>query len=101
MTFKRLELSNEGEVVVFPRELIRMFFVNVSSYFLAEGDYVAMGSKRRPEANESFKTFTGASNVADFARFLAEEGMSQVTISNYCRVVRTPAGERQRKLPMI
>jgi len=89
MTFKRLELSNEGEVVVFPRELIRMFFVNVSSYFLAEGDYVAMGSKRRPEANESFKTFTGASNVADFARFLAEEGMSQVTISNYCRVIKS------------
>ena len=46
--FKRMELSNEGEVVVFPRELIRMFFINVKSYFLAEGDYVAMGSKRRP-----------------------------------------------------
>lgn len=89
MTFKRLELSNEGEVVVFPRELIRMFFVNVGSYFLAEGDYVAMGSKRRPEANEAFKTFTDASNVADFARYLAEEGMSQVTISNYCRVFKS------------
>lgn len=88
MTFKRLELSNEGEVVVFPRELIRMFFVNVSSYFLAEGDYVAMGSKRRPEANEAFKTFTDSSNVADFARYLADEEMSQVTIGNYCRVIK-------------
>ena len=88
MTFKRLELSNEGEVVVFPRELIRLFFVNVSSYFLAEGDYVAMGSKRRPEANEAFKTFTDSSNVADFARYLADEGLSQVTIGNYCRVIK-------------
>lgn len=88
MTFKRMELSNEGEVVVFPRELIRIFFVNVSSYFLAEGDYVAMGSKRRPEANEAFKTFTDSSNVANFARYLADEEMSQVTIGNYCRVIK-------------
>lgn len=88
MTFKRMELSNEGEVVVFPRELMRIFFVNVSSYFLAEGDYVAMGSKRRPEANEAFKTFTDSSNVANFARYLADEEMSQVTIGNYCRVIK-------------
>lgn len=88
LTFKRFELSNEGEVVVFPRELIRMFFLNVDSYFLAEGDYVAMGSKRRPEANEAFRTFTDAANVALFARHLADEGMSQVTIGNYCRVVK-------------
>ncbi len=88
MTFKRLELSNEGEVVVFPRELIRMFFVNVSSYFLAEGDYVAMGSKRRPEANEAFKTFSDASNIENYARYLADKEMSQVTIGNYCRVIK-------------
>lgn len=86
---KRMELSNEGEVVVFPRELIRMFFINVQSYFLAEGDYVAMGSKRRPEANEAFKTFTDTANVAEFAKYLADEGLSQVTIGNYCRVVKT------------
>lgn len=85
---KRMELSNEGEVVVFPRELIRMFFINVQSFFLAEGDYVAMGSKRRPEANEAFKTFTDSANAAEFARYLADEGMSQVTIGNYCRVVK-------------
>ena len=85
---KRMELSNEGEVVVFPRELIRMFFINVQSYFLAEGDYVAMGSKRRPEANEAFKTFTDAANVAEFARYLGDIGMSPVTIGNYCRVIK-------------
>lgn len=85
---KRMELSNEGEVVVFPRELIRMFFINVQSYFLAEGDYVAMGSKRRPEANEAFKTLTDAANVAEFARYLGDIGMSPVTIGNYCRVIK-------------
>ena len=37
--------------------MTRMFFINVGSYFLNTGDYVAMGSKRRPEANEAFKRF--------------------------------------------
>lgn len=87
--FKRKQLSNEGEVVVFPRELIRMFFINVQSYFLAEGDYVAIGSKRRPEANESFRIFTDISNISRFAKHMADEDKSQVTISNYCRVVKT------------
>lgn len=86
--FKRMELSNEGEVVVFPRELVKMFFINVQSFFLAEGDYVAIGSKRRPEANEAFKTFTDTANIAEFAKYLADKGMSQVTIGNYCRVVK-------------
>ena len=86
--FKRMELSNEGEVVVFPRELVKMFFINVQSYFLAEGDYVAIGSKRRPKANEAFKTFTDTANIAAFARYLANKGMSQVTIGNYCRAVK-------------
>lgn len=100
--FKRMELSNEGEVVVFPRELIRIFFINVQSFFLAEGDYVAMGSKRRPEANEAFKTFTDSANVAEFAKYLADEGMSQVTIGNYCRVIKNLISEgtitRNRKI---
>lgn len=87
--FKRMQLSNEGEVVVFPRELTRMFFINVQSYFLAEGDYVAIGSKRRPEANETYKIFTDTTNIAKFARHMATESKSQITISNYCRVVRT------------
>lgn len=86
--FKRMELSNEGEVVVFPRKLVKMFFINVQSYFLAEGDYVAIGSKRRPQANEAFKTFTDTANIAEFAKYLADKGMSQVTIGNYCRVVK-------------
>lgn len=85
---KRMVLSNEGEVVVFPRELLRMFFINVKSYFLAEGDYVAIGSKRRPEANEAFKAFTDMAKVAEFARFLAEEGVSPVTIGNYCGAIK-------------
>lgn len=87
--FKRMQLSNEGEVVVFPRELIRVFFINVHSFFLAEGDYVAIGSKRRPGANEAFKIFTDIANISRFARHLLNKGKSQLTISNYCRTVKS------------
>ena len=102
LTFKRLELINDGEVVIFPRELIRLFFVNVSSFFLAKGDYVAIGSKRRPEANKAFKTFSDLSNVADFARYLADEDISQMTIRDYCRIIKNLLSDgtisRNRKL---
>lgn len=100
--FKRMELSNEGEVIVFPREFIRMFFINVKSYFLAEGDFVAIGSKRRPEANEAFKTFTDMANVTEFARYLGNEGLSQDTIGNYCWIIKNLISDgtiaRNRKL---
>lgn len=85
---KRMDLGNDGEVVVFPREMTRMFFVNVNSYFLNSGDYVAMGSKRRPEANEAFKVLTTATNIEKFATHLKNEGISPITVASYCRVIR-------------
>lgn len=85
---KRMDLGNDGEVVVFPREMTRLFFVNVNSYFLNTGDYVAMGSKRRPEANEAFKLLTTSSNIDKFARYLTDEGLSSITIGSYCRLIR-------------
>jgi len=85
---KRMDLGNDGEVVVFPREMTRLFFLNVNSYFLNTGDYVAMGSKRRPEANEAFKLLTTSSNIDKFARYLSDEGLSSITIGSYCRIIR-------------
>lgn len=99
---KRLDLGNDGEVVIFPREMTRMFFINVGSYFLNTGDYVAMGSKRRPEANEAFKRFSNVANVAPFAKYLTDEGLSSVNIGSYCRVIRALISEgfitRNRKI---
>ncbi len=99
---KRMDLGNDGEVVIFPREMTRMFFINVGSYFLNTGDYVAMGSKRRPEANEAFKRFSNVANVASFAKYLTDEGLSSITIGSYCRVIRALISEgfitRNRKI---
>ena len=85
---KKMDLGNDGEVIVFPRELTLQFFENINSYFLNTGIYVAMGSKRRPEANESFKIFNNINNVELFAKHLINEGLSSITVGSYCHVIR-------------
>ena len=87
--FKRLPLNNEGEVVAFPRECLRLFFATRNGLFLETGDYVAMGSKKRTEANETYKLFTNSSNLRGFVDFLTNKSYSSVTINNYSRVVKT------------
>lgn len=92
---KRMDLGNDGEVIVFPREMTRLFFTNVSSYFLNTGDYVAMGSKRRPEANESFKILTNPANIEGFARHMTDEGFSAITTGSYCRAIKSLISDGQ------
>lgn len=85
---KRLSLNNEGEVIAFPREHIEFLLSNLKTFFQDESDYVAMGSKKRPEANDAYKTFCDLKNIDLFASHMANEGYSAVTISNYCRAIR-------------
>lgn len=88
-TIKRLSLNNEGEVIAFPREHIEFLLSNLRTFFQDESDYVAMGSKKRPEANDAYKTFYDVKNIDLFATHMANDGYSAVTISNYCRAIRT------------
>ncbi len=87
--FKRLTLNNDGEVVAFPREILRLFFATYGGLFQGSGDYVAMGSKKRPEANDAYKVFTDTANIPHFAKYMDEQSYSTVTINNYTRVVKT------------
>lgn len=87
-TIKRLSLNNEGEVIAFPREHIEFLLSNLKTFFQDESDYVAMGSKRRPEANDAYKTFCDLKNIDLFASHMANNGNSAITISNYCRAIR-------------
>ena len=48
-----------------------------------------MGSKRRPEANDAYKTFCDTKNVELLARSMNDDGYSGVTIGNYCRAIKT------------
>ena len=86
---KRLSLNNDGEVIAFPREHLEFILSNLKTFFQDDSDYVAMGSKRRPEANDAYKTFCDIKNVELLARSMTDDGYSGVTIGNYCRAIKT------------
>lgn len=100
--FQRQELNNDGEVLAFPREKIPYFLVNMGQFFPDMSEYVAMGSRKRTEANEAYKLFSDTKNIADFAHYLALNELSQTTISNYCLAIRKLINEgyisRNRKI---
>lgn len=100
--FQSQELNNDGEVLAFPREKIPYFLVNMGQFFPDMSEYVAMGSRKRTEANEAYKLFSDTKNIADFAHYLALNELSQTTISNYCLAIRKLINEgyisRYRKI---
>lgn len=100
--FKRLSLNNDGEVVAFPRESLRLFFASFKGLFQGSGNYVAMGSKKRTEANEAYKLFTDIANIPRYAKYLDKNSYATETINNYTRVVKTLIGNgsigRSRKM---
>ena len=100
--FKRQSLNNDGEVVAFPRELLRLFFASYTGLFTGSGNYVAMGSKKRTEANDAYKQFTDSANVPRFAKYMDEHSYAPVTINNYTRVIKRLISEgiisRSRKV---
>lgn len=85
---KRLDLSNDGEVIAFPQEMISVVLMGIQNFFRNTGDYVAMGSKKRVEANEAYRIFSDAKNIPLFADYMSKEGKSQSTISTYCRCMK-------------
>lgn len=100
--FQRQELNNDGEVLAFPREKIPYFLVNMGQFFPDMSEYVAMGSRKRTDANEAYKLFSDTKNIADFAHYLALNELNQTTISNYCLAIRKLINEgyisRYRKI---
>ena len=86
---KRLSLNNDGEVIAFPRKHLEFILSNLKTFFQDDSDYVAMGSKRRPEANDAYKTFCDTKNVELLARSMNDDGYSDKTIGNYCRAIKT------------
>lgn len=81
-------LSNDSEVVIFPCNRLGEYLPDMQSWFQAQGDYVAVGSKRRTEANDAFRTFKTASNLNAFAPYLAAKGFLPQEVASYCRIIR-------------
>lgn len=85
---QRLELNNDGEVIAFPRDKISYFLVNLHIFFPDMSEYVAVGSRKRIEANEAYRRLTDTKNIPDFAHYLSHLGFLDKAISNYCHAVR-------------
>ncbi len=99
---QRLELNNDGELIAFPREKIAYYLVNLKIYFPEMSEYVAVGSRKRTEANEAYKKLTDSKNIPDFAHYLAHLGFLDKSISNYCHAIKNLINEsiisRNRKV---
>jgi hypothetical protein len=99
---QRLELNNDGEVIAFSRDKISYFLVNLQIFFPDMSEYVAMGSRKRTEANEAYKSLTDSKNIPDFAHYLSHLGFLDKAISNYCHAIKNLINEsyfsRNRKI---
>lgn len=85
--FVRLKLNNDGEVLIFPRTKLSTYLVNMETYFSDMSDYVAIGSKRRTEANEAYRELNNTKNIDLYAKFLKENDYNDITF--YCRCLKS------------
>ncbi len=87
---QRLTLSNSMEVICFPRSMVLDVVTKLDEYFPNdESNYVALNSKRRPEANNTFKVFTSLKNIPQFIQYLRDvKEYSEPTANNYSGAIR-------------
>lgn len=85
--FVRKRLNNDGEVLIFPRSKLNSYLVNFASYFPDNTEYVAIGSKRRKEANDAYRIFNDSRNLPTFAKYLEQNGCND--IEEYCKLIKT------------
>lgn len=82
------ELKNGGSVLLFPQEYISLFLANIEMFFPDTSEYVAMGSKRRSEANAAYRELTNTQHLGDFARYLNAAGYDQPTVQEHVRAIK-------------
>lgn len=82
-------LNNDLELLVFPRSKIAKVLSNLNSYFSDSSNYVAVGSKRRGNANAAYKQLFKNNFVYDYARFLIQSGYKSSDIQRYCSLIKT------------
>ncbi|MBE6331704.1 MAG: hypothetical protein E7070_05310 [Bacteroidales bacterium] len=80
--FVREKLQNDGEVLIFPRLKLSTYLLNSELFFPDKSDYVAMGSKRRVDANDAYRELNNNKNISLFAKYLVEKDCDKV--NSYC-----------------
>lgn len=86
--FRRMSLNNEGEVIAFPQTKLYEYLSNYKIFFPQETNYVAMGSRKRIEANDAYRILTDTKNINDFAHYLVYKNIADITVNNYCRAIK-------------
>lgn len=82
------ELKNDGSVLIFPQENISLFFGNIEMFFPDTSEYVAMGSKRRSEANSAYRELTNTHNMDDFGKFLNTSGYDLQSVQEHIKTIK-------------
>lgn len=86
---RSMTLNNDLQVLVFPHDSLVDVFSSLNEFFPDTSDYVAMGSKRRVDANIAYKKLTNMHQLDDFAKYLISIGISSSDISQMCRSVKS------------
>lgn len=85
---QKMNLNNDSEVVAFPCAKLGYYLVNIKQYFPEMTEYVAVGSRKRAEANAAYHCLCDSKNIPNYAHYLMASDYSETTISNYCRAIR-------------
>lgn len=85
---KSMVLNNDLEVLVFPYDRLIDVLSNLDRFFPDTSDYVAMGSKRRSEANAAYKELTNLKKLDEYAKFLMSSGLVSSEVERLCQAVK-------------
>lgn len=85
---KSMVLNNDLEVLVFPNGRLVDVLSNLDQFFPDTSDYVAMGSKRRSEANAAYKELTNSKKLDEYAKFLLKAGVLPTEVERLCQALK-------------
>ena len=85
---KSMALNNDLEVLVFPNGRLVDVLSNLDQFFPDTSDYVAMGSKRRSEANAAYKELTNTKKLDEYAKFLLKAGVLPSEVERLCLALK-------------
>lgn len=85
---KSMLLNNDLEVLVFPNGRLVDVLSNLDQFFPDTSDYVAMGSKRRSEANAAYKELTNTKKLDEYAKSLLKAGVLPTEVERLCQALK-------------
>lgn len=86
--FLSKDLKNDGNVLLFPVELITTFMASIDSFFPDTSEYVAMGSKKRKDANTAYKHLVNVRHLGDFTKYLISFGYTHDIAQSYVQAIK-------------